>query len=100
VLVIGLGGVLAEAMHDVRVLPPDLPPTAIAEEFFKLKGAKLLGSFRGAPARDVAAAAELAAKLGAFIVAHPEVAEIDINPVVVHAQGDGAVVLDALIVTR
>jgi acyl-CoA synthetase (NDP forming) len=100
VLVIGLGGVLAEAMHDVRVLAPDLAPAAIAQEFFKLKGAKQLASFRGAPARDVAAAAEIAASLGAFIMAHPEVAEIDLNPVVVHAQGEGAVALDALIVTR
>jgi hypothetical protein len=33
-------------------------------------------------------------------MAHPEVAEIDLNPVVVHAQGEGAVALDALIVTR
>ncbi len=100
VLVIGLGGVLAEALNDVRVLPGDLAPTAIAEEFLKLKGAKLLASFRGAPARDVAAAAEIAAKLGAFMTAHPEVAEIDLNPVMVYAQGEGAVALDALIVTR
>jgi acetate---CoA ligase (ADP-forming) len=60
----------------------------------------LLGRFRGRPARDVAAAATIAANLGAFIMAHPEIAEIDLNPVVVHAEGDGAVALDALIVTR
>ena len=100
VLVIGLGGVLAEAINDVRVLPADLPSPTIAQEFYKLKSAKLLERFRGMPARDVVAAAGIAAKLGAFIMAHPEIAEIDLNPVVVHAEGEGAVVLDALIVTR
>ena len=100
VLVVGLGGVLAEALHDVRVLPPDLAPAAIAAELLRLKGAKLFTHFRGAPARDVVAVAEIAARLGTFMLAHPEIAEIDLNPVVVHAQGEGAVALDALIVTR
>jgi len=100
VLVIGLGGVLAEAINDVRVLPADLEPAAIVDELLRLKGARLLARFRGAPPRDVAAAADIASKLGAFMLAHPEVAEIDINPVVVYAQGEGAVALDALIVTR
>ncbi len=100
VLVIGLGGVFAEALHDVRILPPDLDPAAIADELMRLKGAALLRDFRGTPARDVLAVAEMAAKLGAFVRAHPEVAEINVNPVMVYAQGEGAVALDALIVTR
>ncbi len=100
VLVIGLGGVFAEALHDVRVLPPDLDAAAIADEFRLLKGAALLKAFRGAPARDVRAVAEMAAKLAAFMRAHPEVAEVDVNPVMVYAEGDGAVALDALIVAR
>jgi acyl-CoA synthetase (NDP forming) len=60
----------------------------------------LLKAFRGAPARDVGAVAEMAVKLAAFMRAHPEVAEVDINPVMVYAQGEGAVALDALIVAR
>jgi acetate---CoA ligase (ADP-forming) len=100
VLVMGLGGVFAEALHDVRVLPPDLDAAAIAEELRELKGAALLRAFRGAPARDLGATAAMAAKLAAFMRAHPEVAEIDINPVVVYAETEGAVALDALIVAR
>jgi acetate---CoA ligase (ADP-forming) len=98
VLVIGLGGVFAEALHDVRVLPPDLDAAAVAQELGQLKGAALLKAFRGAPARDVGAVAEMAVKLAAFMRAHPEVAEVDLNPVMVYAQG--AVALDALIVAR
>jgi len=100
VLVIGLGGVFAEALHDVRVLPPDLDAAAVAQELGQSKGAALLKAFRGAPARDVGAVAEMAVKLAAFMRAHPEVAEVDLNPVMVYAQGEGAVALDALIVAR
>lgn len=100
VLVIGLGGVFAEALHDVRVLPPDLDAAALAHELHQLKGAALLKAFRGAPARDVRAAADIAARLAAFVRAHPEVAEVDVNPVMVYGEGEGAVALDALIVAR
>jgi acyl-CoA synthetase (NDP forming) len=100
VLVVGLGGIWAEALHDVRTLPPDLAPEDIAKELLKLKGAVLLRGYRGAPALDMDAVADMAAQLGAFVVAHPEIAEVDLNPVVVHARGKGAIALDALIVTR
>lgn len=100
VLAVGLGGVQAEALGDVRLLPPDLEPEEIVAELGKLKAARLLGPFRGAPARDVKAAADIVARLGAFVLSHPEIAEIDINPLMVFAEGDGALALDALIVTR
>jgi acetate---CoA ligase (ADP-forming) len=100
VLVIGLGGVFAEALHDVRVLPPNLDAAAIADELARLKGAALLQAFRGTATRDINAVAEMAAKLGALMRAHPEVAEVDVNPVVVYSQGEGAIALDALIVAR
>jgi hypothetical protein len=62
----------------------------------RLKGAALLGSFRGKPARDVDAIAAVAAALGAFMRAHPEVREVDINPLIVFGEGEGALALDAL----
>jgi acyl-CoA synthetase (NDP forming) len=97
VLIIGLGGVWTEALGDIRVLPPYLAPDKIAGEFRKLRGAKLLSGLRGSPPVDVKAAADAAARLGAFIMAHPEIAEVDLNPVMVYAEGKGAVVLDAVI---
>lgn len=99
-LIAGLGGVWTEALGDVRVLPPDLPADRIAAELHKLRGAKLLGGLRGAPPVDVKAAAEITARLGAFVLAHPEIAEIDLNPVVVYPDGEGVRVLDAVIEVR
>ena len=94
---VGLGGVFAEALMDVRILPAGLSTATIADEIGKLKGAALLKGFRGDRPRDIAAAAELAASVGRFILAHPEVAEIDINPVLVLPEREGALALDALI---
>jgi acyl-CoA synthetase (NDP forming) len=97
VLIIGLGGVWTEALGDIRVLPPYLTPDRIAGEFRKLRGARLLSGFRGSPPADVAAAVEITARLGAFVMAHPEISEIDLNPVMVYPEGRGVVVLDAVI---
>jgi acetate---CoA ligase (ADP-forming) len=98
VVLVGLGGVWIEALGDVRLLPTDLTQAQIAAELHQLKGAKLLAGMRGAPKADVEALAEVAATLSALMVAHPEIAEIDINPLVVYPQG--AVALDVLIVAE
>jgi acyl-CoA synthetase (NDP forming) len=96
VIVCGLGGVMAEALHDVRLLAPDLTEAEIVRELKKLKGAALLGPFRGKPARDVSAVAKAVADLGRFMLAHPEVRELDVNPLLAFAEGEGVLALDAL----
>jgi acyl-CoA synthetase (NDP forming) len=100
VLLVGFGGVLAEALHDVRLLAPELPVEAVMRELYELKSAALLRGFRGSPALDVRAAAEIVCKLGALMRAAPEIKEVDINPVVVYPEGQGAVALDALLVAN
>jgi acetate---CoA ligase (ADP-forming) len=97
VLLIGFGGVLAEAIKDIRLLPPDLPIAAIEEELMKLRCSPLLRGFRGSPALDVGSAAEAVYRLGHLIKSCPEIGEIDVNPLVIYAKGRGSVALDALI---
>jgi acyl-CoA synthetase (NDP forming) len=97
VVVVGLGGIWTEALNDVRLMPADLGEAEIAAEIGRLKTAKLLQGTRGMMPRDVAALARIAARLGHVMLAHPEIREIDLNPVTVHAAGDGAIALDALI---
>ena len=99
VLLVGFGGVMAEAVRDVRLLPADLPVSAILAELDLLRGAAVLRGFRGAPPLDVAAAADLIARLGALMQARPEIVEVDINPVVIRPVGQGVLALDALIVS-
>jgi acyl-CoA synthetase (NDP forming) len=100
VLLLGLGGVFAEALRDVRVLSPEAPATAIEAALRGLRGARLLSGFRGAPPADVAAAAAVIRRLGDLVLATPAIVEVDLNPIVVHPLGQGATVLDALIVMR
>jgi acyl-CoA synthetase (NDP forming) len=97
VLLVGFGGVMAELFHDARLIPANLPPAEIVLELHKLKSASLLRGFRGAPAVDVTAAAEIVAQVGKLIQSDPRIREIDVNPVVVYAEGEGAVALDGLI---
>lgn len=98
VLLVGFGGVQAEVLGDVRLIPAEASEGRIMAELLKLKSAALLLGFRGRPTLDVAAAARVVAQLGAWVLAHPAVREVDINPLVVYPQGHGAVALDALIV--
>jgi acyl-CoA synthetase (NDP forming) len=98
VVVVGLGGVWAEALQDILVLPPDLNSLEIAAALETLKAAPLLAGTRGAPARDIAALSGVVMRIGALVRAQAEITEIEINPLVVFERGGGALALDALIV--
>ncbi|WP_205421230.1 acetate--CoA ligase family protein [Rhizobium terrae] len=99
-VLVGLGGVWIEALADARLLPADISRERAIAEIRKLKAAKLLGPFRGQPARDVKAIADVVVKLGALMRSTPEIVEVDINPLVVYGEGDGVLALDALFVVR
>jgi acetate---CoA ligase (ADP-forming) len=96
VLVVGVGGVYAEIVRDVAVA---LAPTTADEAAQLLRGlrvAPLLAGARGRPALDVRAAAEAAAALSRIAAEHPEIAELEINPLLVLPRG--CLGLDARIV--
>jgi acyl-CoA synthetase (NDP forming) len=99
VILVGFGGVAAELLHDVRLLPSGLSEDEIAAEIRQLRMAPLLDGFRGAPPMDVAAVARIVAALGEVVAATPVIREIDLNPVLVYPKGQGAIALDALIST-
>ena len=99
-VLVGLGGIMVEAIGDVRLLPADLGKEAIIAELHKLKAAKLLGEFRGSPAVDVEGVAEVVMAIGQLMRTVPEIMEIDVNPLIAYAKGKGVLALDALIVTK
>ncbi len=100
-LMIGLGGVLVEALGDVALAPVPVDHAAAAALITRLKGAQVFGAYRGLPPADTEALADLMVALSQFAADHEEdIAAIDLNPVIVHAQGHGASIVDALIVKR
>jgi acetate---CoA ligase (ADP-forming) len=98
VVLVGSGGTATEALGDVVVA---LGPVEEDEAHALLRGlrtAALLDEHRGRAALDVPAAARVVAAVSRFAAAHPEVAELELNPVLVTPTG--AVALDARIVTQ
>ena len=97
VVVVGAGGVTAEAVRDVArgILP--LRRARAEEMLDSLRIAPLLGGFRGSPPLDRAAVVDTLLRL-AEIAASGEVAEIDVNPLLVRQ--DGVLGLDALVRLR
>jgi acyl-CoA synthetase (NDP forming) len=97
-LTVGLGGIWTELMQDVahHLLPVN---EAGARDMLRsLKGFQLLDGYRGKPKADVDAAAKAIAALSAAALnADTRVREIEINPLLVLASGQGAVAIDALV---
>ena len=97
-VLLGLGGTAAEALDDVAVALAPLGPAEVDRMIDSLAGRELFGAWRGAPAPDREAIREAVQDLARLIAEHPEIAEIDLNPVRAHAEG--VIALDALIVLR
>jgi acetate---CoA ligase (ADP-forming) len=95
VVACGAGGTAAELLKDIAVRITPITDLDAREMVRSLVTFPLLDGYRGAPKADVGALEELLLRVGAMVEAHPEVAEMDLNPVVVLEQG--AVAVDARI---
>jgi acyl-CoA synthetase (NDP forming) len=98
VIMVGLGGILTELLQDVVFIPAGVGRAEIERALRSLKGAKLFDGYRGSPPADVDAAITVVEILSALLLQHPEIVEADLNPVRIHARGQGATVLDALFI--
>jgi acyl-CoA synthetase (NDP forming) len=100
-LMIGLGGVMVEAVRDVLLAPVPLDHDAALTLIHRLKASVVFDAYRGMPPADIEALVDLMVKLSQFAFDHADgVAEIDLNPVIVHGKGDGLTVVDALIIKQ
>jgi len=100
VILFGLGGILVEALGDVvwRVAPVT---RADAKAMIRqIKGFKLLTGMRGDPPSDLESLEDLLIRLSHILLNHPEIQEMDINPIKVGAIGQGAQALDARVILR
>ena len=96
VMMFGLGGVLVEVLKDVAFRLVPLERRDAVEMLDEIKGSALLDGYRGAPAVSREALVDLLLQVSAFIYSHPEINELDLNPV--FAYPDGATAVDARII--
>ncbi|MBU0652712.1 MAG: acetate--CoA ligase family protein, partial [Proteobacteria bacterium] len=94
----GLGGVFTEALQDTCMRSGPLSAVEAEEMLTDIRAKALLGEFRGLPAVDALTLAGILQAVGAIALLHPEIAEIDLNPIII--AGSKPVVADALFVLR
>ena len=95
IILVGLGGTAAQALRDtaIRLLP--IGRDDVFDMLTALRGNALLGPFRGRPVRDIEALVAAVVGLGrTFMACRPWLAELEINPLIVGAQGAGARAVD------
>ena len=98
-VMVGLGGVFVEVYGDVAFAPAPLEPLHARSLIETLIGWPVLQGVRGAVPADVDALVDLIVRLSHLVADHANaIAEIDLNPVIVHPKGEGVSVADALIV--
>jgi len=95
VLACGAGGVMVELLRDVEMRLTPLLPSEAREMPRALRSWPLLAGFRGQPPADVAALEDVLLRTSALVEDLPEIAELDLNPILVHERG--ASIVDARI---
>jgi acyl-CoA synthetase (NDP forming) len=98
IVLFGLGGIFVEALKDVvwRVAP--LSPEEARRMIGSIRGASILQGIRGEKPCDTETVADLLVRLSHMLIDFPQIQEIDINPVLVFAEGEGALAVDARII--
>jgi len=90
----GLGGVYVEALRDVSFRLAPLTAADAADMIDEVRSAVLLAGLRGAPPADRPALVDVIVRVGQLAADHPEITELDINPLLVLPAGQGAVAVD------
>jgi len=100
IVMFGLGGTLVEAIKDVtfRLAPMRV---ASAENMIRsIKTFNVLEGIRGNPPSDLAAIRDCILRVSTLVADHPEISELDINPLIVYPDGRGAVVADCRVMLK
>jgi acetate---CoA ligase (ADP-forming) len=100
-VMVGFGGITAELFRDVIYRPAPVSAPEASAMLAELKAAPLLNGFRGAAKADIGALAQLISQVSVLAARlSREISEIEINPVLVHPEGQGVTIVDALVVRK
>ena len=96
----GLGGIHVEILGDVRFRIAPLTDRDADDLLHEIKGVRLLQGYRGHPPADIDALRELVLRISRLAIDIPEIAEVDLNPVIALTPGHGCRIVDARIKVR
>jgi acetyltransferase len=99
-LMFGIGGIFVEVFQDVVFRLAPIGRNEARRMVRQIKGYKLLQEFRGRPKADIETIEKCLVGLSNMAINHPEIMELDINPLLVHADGDGATAADCRMILR
>ncbi len=95
VIVVGLGGIFIEIFKDTSIRMAPVTPGEAEGMIRELKAYPLLAGARGRGPADCQALQNVVCRISALLAACPEISEIDLNPVIVHPEGQGVSLVDA-----
>ncbi len=97
---LGLGGVYVEVLKDVAFRLAPMSEADVREQIGSLRAYPLLRGAGGDPPADIAAIEDCVLRVSQLVTDFPEIVEVNLNPLVVHGPGEGAIVLDARIIVQ
>jgi len=99
VVIIGMGGIYTELFKDISVRMAPVNEKSAMKMLDEMQGSAILKGFRGKPPCDLRAVARCVAGLSRLLADHPEIVNLDVNPLIVYAKGKGCIIVDAKIET-
>jgi acetyl coenzyme A synthetase (ADP forming)-like protein len=96
----GLGGTFVEVLKDVSFRLAPMWRISARKMIDEIRAYKILTGVRGNPPSDVQAIEDILLRLSAMLCNHREISELDINPLIVHPEGQGASVADSRMMLR
>ncbi len=97
-IMFGLGGIFVEVFQDVAFRLAPVRRGEAGRMIGEIRGNRLLAGFRGRPESDVDAVERLIVAFSNLVVNHPEISEMDVNPLIVHPKRQGATAADCRII--
>ncbi|MEL7637137.1 MAG: acetate--CoA ligase family protein, partial [Anaerolineaceae bacterium] len=94
-MMFGLGGTMVELVKDIQFRVAPLSREDIRSMVAETMAGKLLNGYRGAPIADFASLYSVIAQLSHLAAEHPEIQEIEINPLIVYPKGEGVIAIDS-----
>lgn len=94
----GLGGIYVETLKDVTFRLTPFSPEEALQMLDEIRARAILDGVRGLPPADKEAIVDILLRIGQLVQDFPEIAELDINPVIVYPKGGGALAIDMRLV--